>query len=114
MKIKASKCKLFCREISYLGGLVSSEVYTADPKNVLAVESKINKKPKTISELWTLFGLNGYFTRYTPNFSKTASPIYQLLKGQPKNHIKHRLNGEKHQSAINNMLNQITNPPLLA
>ena len=51
MKIKASKCKLFCREISYLGGLVSSEVYTADPKNVLAVESKINKKPKTISEL---------------------------------------------------------------
>ena len=114
MKIKASKCKLFCREISYLGGLVSSEGYTADPKNVLAEASKINKKLKTISELWTLFGLTGYFRRYTPNFSKTASPIYQLLKGQPKNHIKHWLNGEKHQSAINNLLNQITNPPPLA
>ena len=51
MKIKASKCKLFCREISYLGGLVSSEGHTADPKNVLDVASKINKKLKTISEL---------------------------------------------------------------
>ena len=34
MRIKAFKCKLFCREISYLGRLIPSEGYTADPKNV--------------------------------------------------------------------------------
>ena len=32
IKIKASKCKLFRREISYLARLVLSEDYTADPK----------------------------------------------------------------------------------
>ena len=44
IKIKASKCKVFRKEISYLGRLVSSEGYTADPKNILAVTSETNKK----------------------------------------------------------------------
>ena len=87
IKIK-SKCKVFRREISYLGRLISSEGYTADPKNILAVTSKINKKPETISELRTLLGLVGYFRRYIPNFSKTASSLYQLLKGQPEKSCK--------------------------
>ena len=51
IKIKASRGKLFYGEVSYLSRLVSSEGYTADPKNILAVTSKINKKPKTNSEL---------------------------------------------------------------
>ena len=88
IKIKASKGKLFRREISYLGRLISSGGYTADPKNVSAVSSKINKKPETISKLRTLLGLVGYFRRYTPNFSKTALPLYQLLKGQPEKSCK--------------------------
>ena len=82
IKIKASKGKLFRREISYLGRLISSGGYTADPKNVSAVSSKINKKPETISKLRTLLGLVGYFRRYTPNFSN------QLLKGQPEKSCK--------------------------
>ena len=115
IKIKASKCKLFRRKISYLGRLISSEGYTADPKNISAVTSKINKKPETISELRTLLGVVGYFKRYIPNFSKTTSPLYQLLKGQPEKSRKTPIEWEKkHQSAINILLNQITNPPLLA
>ena len=97
IKIKASKCKLFRREISYLGRLISSGGYTADPKNVSAVSSKINKKPETISELRTLLGLAGYFRRYTPNFSKTALPLYQLLKGQPEKSCKTPIEREKKQ-----------------
>ena len=115
IKIKASKCKLFRREISYLGRLISSEGYTADPKNISAVTSKINKKPETISDLRTLLGVVGYFKRYIPNFSKTTSPLYQLLKGQPEKSRKTPIEWEKkHQSAINILVNQITNPPLLA
>ena len=97
IKIKASKCKLFRREISYLGRLISSGGYTADPKNVSAVSSKINKKPETISELRTLLGLVGYFRRYTPNFSKTALPLYQLVKGQPEKSWKTPIEREKKQ-----------------
>ena len=81
IKIKAWKCKTFRRQISYLGRLISSEGYTTNPKNILAVTSKINKKLKISKELWNFLGLVGYLRRYIPNFSKTASPLYQLLKG---------------------------------
>ena len=64
IKIKACKCQLFCREISYLGLLVSSEGFTTDLKNVVALTSKIKKRLKTILEL--------------PNFTNIASPLYDL------------------------------------
>ena len=93
--------------------MVSSESCTADPKNILAVTSNINKK--AISELRTLLGLVGYFRKYIPNFSKTASPLYQLQKGQPEKSCKALIEWEKKQrSSINVLLNQITNPLLLA
>ena len=95
--------------------MISSEGNTANPKNILAVTSKISKKPKTISGLRTLLGFVGYLKKYTPNFSKTTSPLYQLLKGQPEKSCKAPIEWEKkHQSAINILLNQITNPPILA
>ena len=80
LKIKASKCKLFRWEISYLGRLISSEGYSANPKNILAVTSKINKKTQTIRELKTLLGLVGHFRRYIPNFSEIASPLLPAVK----------------------------------
>ena len=45
-------------------GLVSSEGYTADQKNVVAVTSKIENRPKTVSELHTVIGLVGYQDSY--------------------------------------------------
>ena len=41
IKIKASKCQLFKREISYLGRVISADGYTIDPKNVDAVLGKL-------------------------------------------------------------------------
>ena len=57
IKIKASKCKLFRREISYLGRLISSEGCTADPKNISAVTSKINKKTRDHFRTTNLIGI---------------------------------------------------------
>ena len=76
--------------------------------------SKYNKKQKITKELWTFLGLVGYFRRYIPNFSKTASPLYQLLKGQAERSCKAPIELEKqHKSAIDIVLNKTTNPPLL-
>ena len=50
-KTKASKCQLFRKEVSYLGGLISSEGYRADPKNISTVQAKIKERLKTVTEL---------------------------------------------------------------
>ena len=76
IKVKASKCHLFKREISYLGRIISSAGYTADLKNIIAVSSKLKKKPSSITELRSIVGLVGYFRRSIPKFSQTASLLY--------------------------------------
>ena len=72
IKIKASKCQLFKREISYLGRVILADGYTIDPKNVNAVLGKLKKKPNNITELRNLLGLVGYFRQAIPNFSQIA------------------------------------------
>ena len=79
IKVKASKYHLFKREMSYLGRIISSAGYTAYPKNIIAVSSKLKQKPSSITELQSILGLVGYFRRSIPNFSETASPLYQIL-----------------------------------
>ena len=116
IKIKASKCQLFKREISYLGRVISADGYTIDPKNVDAVLGKLKKKPNNITELRSLLGLVGYFRRTIPNFSQIAKPLYDILKNsdltsrskQPINWI------EKHQSSLDNLLIHVTSPLTLA
>ena len=115
IKIKPSKCKLFRTEVSYLGRLITSEGYTADPKNVAAISSKIKRPPENITELRSILGLIGYFRRSIPNFSKLANPLFQLLKNVPEKSHKSSINwNQQHQDALDQLLNHLTRPPLLA
>ena len=114
IKIKAQKCQLFKKEISYLGRLVSSEGYTADPKNIAAIKSKIKSPPKNITELRSTLGLVGYFRRSIPNFSKLANPLYSLLKSDPEKKERELIWKQEHQEALDQLLHHLTVPPLLA
>jgi len=96
VKLKAAKCELFQKEVSYLGRLISAAGYTADPRNVAAVKSKITKAPSTVTELRSVLGLIGYFRRSIPNFSKTASSLYGLLKDHPEKACNKTVNWESH------------------
>ena len=56
VKLKPKKCKLFKREVSYLGRIVSAEGYRMDPVNTEPVKSLTESTPKTVGELWKLLG----------------------------------------------------------
>ena len=84
-KTKASKCQLFRKEVSYLGGLISSEGYRADPKNISTVQAKIKERSKTVTELRSTLGLIRYFRRSITNFSKLVQLLHILLKLCPEN-----------------------------
>ena len=84
--IQISKYHLFKLEISYLGRVISSAGYTADPINI-AVSSKLKKKPSSITELRNILGSVGCFRRSIANFNQTASPLYQTLTDIEKNQL---------------------------
>ena len=76
IKLKPEKCKLFQREVNYLGQIVSSEGYKPDPSKVNAVTALKDSVPTNVEEVRKLLGLIGYYRRYIPDFARTARPLF--------------------------------------
>ena len=53
IKLKARKCKLFRRQVSYLGRIISSKGYYPDPRGTAATTSLADSSPKTVGDLIT-------------------------------------------------------------
>lgn len=49
IKLKAKKCKLFKREVNYLGRIISADGYHVDPSNTPAVLSQRLKKNQNMN-----------------------------------------------------------------
>ena len=84
IKLKPSKCKLFQKEVSFSGKIVSAESYKINPKSTAAVEARKDSKPKTVRDIRTFLGFLGSSRRYIKNFSCIAKPLYDLLNDQSK------------------------------
>ena len=80
IKIKASHCKLFQRQVNYLGRVISSDRYQIDHANIKADTDLLIQKPCTVGEVRRLLGLLAYYRRYIDSFAKIAQSLYDLLK----------------------------------
>lgn len=80
MKLKAKKCRLFKKEVSCLGRIISSSGHRPDPASSRAIIALKDTCPKTVGEVRKLLGLLGYHRQYIPNFSKTAKCMFDLLQ----------------------------------
>lgn len=78
LKLKLSKTKLFCKEIKYLGHIISADGVRADPGNVEAI-SKF-PRPKKVDEVQRFVGMASYYRKYIKNFAKIAQPLHALFK----------------------------------
>ena len=125
VKLKPGKCKLFKRQVSFLGRIVSEQGYGIDPKATEAVTQLKGKSPQTVGEVRRIMGLLGVYRRHIQDFSKIAKPIYELLEGQEnKNHGHHKSGqlpsnhaiqwSEKHEQALSKLVDCISSPPILA
>ena len=97
--------------------LVESYHLQADLKNIIAVSWKLKKKPSSITELWSILGLVGYFRKSIPNFSQTASPLHQILNDNQnkQRHSKKPIAwNDNHQAALDKLLLHLVTPPILA
>ena len=84
VKLKPSKCRLFEKEVVFLGRIVSEQGYRMDPKGTDAIKQLKDVPPRTVGEVRKLVGLLGVYRRQIPNFSKIAKPIYDLLNDSDK------------------------------
>ena len=130
VKLKPKKCRLFKREVNYLGQIVSAAGYRLDHSNVEAVRTLKDSKPSTVGEVRKLLGLLGYYRRYIQDFARIAHPLFQLLQaaseGVAKSHkSKQRFDHgsvpssrpvvwtEQHQKAVETLLDHPVSPPIL-
>ena len=79
VKLKPRKCKLFRKEVSFLGRVVSADGYKLDPSSIAPVLNLAKNPPKTVGEVRQITGLLGYYCKYIKDFSHMAKPIYDLL-----------------------------------
>lgn len=78
LKLKIDKTKLFCKEIRYLGHVISAEGVQSDPRNIAVIEKF--PRPKKIEEIKRFLGMASYYRKYISNFAKIAQPMNALLK----------------------------------
>uniref|UniRef100_A0A3B3Q8H6 Gypsy retrotransposon integrase-like protein 1 n=1 Tax=Paramormyrops kingsleyae TaxID=1676925 RepID=A0A3B3Q8H6_9TELE len=134
IKLKPSKCELFRREVRYLGRIVSEEGSKMDPADTAAVRNLKDIRPNTVGQLRAIMGLLSYYRQYIRDFSKIASPLYDLLKdtetgkakcngtkvqqdkGKKKGVPSHRpiVWTDKHQEILEGLIDCLIEPPVLA
>lgn len=123
LKLKASKCDFFKREVTYLGHIVSEDGIKTDPEKTKAVATW--PEPKTIKEVRRFLGFTGYYRRFVKDFSKIARPLNDLLVGhstsgkKPKDGKKKSTPtpfkwGDAQQDAFDTLKEALTAPPVLA
>ena len=76
LKLKPGKCRLFQREVNYLGHVVSQTGVATDPDKVDAVRNW--PQPRCVQEVRSFLGFVGYYRRFCPDFATTAKPLNVL------------------------------------
>lgn len=73
---KLSKCEFWLGKVSFLGHVISGEGIVVDPSKVDAVLQW--EVPKTVTDIRSFLGLEGYYRRFIEGFSKLSLPLTQL------------------------------------
>lgn len=106
LKLKPPKCKLFQRQVSFLGHIVSSEGISTDPEKIRLIKEW--PAPKNLKELRVYLGLTGYYRRFILDYSKIVAPLHSLMK---KNRIYSW--SEECQAAFEELKKRLQEPPVL-
>ena len=76
LKLNPSKCELFCKQITYLGHIVSTKGIATDIMKTKVIE----KWPihTTITKARSSLGSTGYYSQFIPKFVQIAYPLWKL------------------------------------
>ena len=72
------KCFFFAPEVEYIGYIINERGIRTNPTKIDALLEIA--EPKNLKELQSFIGGVNYYSRFIPNMSTIATPLYQLLK----------------------------------
>ena len=75
---KPKKCHLFCKQVGFLGHVVSEEGVATDPEKIEAV--KAWPTPTSVTEVRSFVGLVSYYRRFIKGFAVIARPLHKLME----------------------------------
>ena len=78
LKINLDKCSWCMDEVKILGHMVTHNKIKMDPNKISAI-SELNE-PRNVKQIQQFLGLANYYRRFVKDFSKIASPLFNLLK----------------------------------
>src|SRR5208282_1124204 len=78
LKLKASKCCLLQRKVSFLGHVVSENGLEVQEEKVTAVKSW--PTPINLHEIRSFVGFCSYYRRFIESFANIAAPLHMLAK----------------------------------
>ena len=79
---KFSKCEFWLSEVRFLGHVVSASGVSVDPEKVEAVTRW--ERVKSVFEIHSFLGLDGYYRRFIEDFSRIAAPMTRLTRKEVK------------------------------
>ncbi|UYV77315.1 K02A2.6-like [Cordylochernes scorpioides] len=76
--LNKEKCLFLKKDICFLGHIINEDGFRPDSKKLEALERC--KKPFDKTSLKSFLGMLSFYSKYIPNMSTLAGPLYQLLK----------------------------------
>lgn len=81
LTINLGKSKFCCKELKYLGYLLTTKGLSTDPEKVQVIEKY--PPPTSVTEVRRFLGMTGWYQRFIRKYSDIAASLTELTKKQP-------------------------------
>src|SRR5258706_2315570 len=104
--LQLEKCKFECREVDYLGLVISKDHVAMDPVKVQGVTDSL--QPAKVKDVQSFIGFVNFYQRFIHDFSKIACPLHALTQK-----LKDWSWGAAKQQAFDVLKSAVTSTPML-
>ena len=106
LRVSLDKTRLFCKEVRFMGHILSEEGVRTDPEKIQAIQTI--PVPQNVKELRSFLGLANYYRKFIANYADIAESLTALTKKG----VKYVIDG-KARGSFERLKEALSNAPVL-